>query len=158
MPQNISTVAQSSNIYYHKYRPLFFLMGLVLLMMAGWSFGHSSSLWPGLVLVLNATWILSLAQLLRIVITPDGIAYHNSGFYTIATPWDNVERITDLPFAGIGPVRCVVLRQSAVTGWTRLAWMLTPEQRRRTIPLSSGWAHLDELEQQVRHYAPHVAE
>ena len=152
MTSNITSATNSQTVYRLKYRPLLLLLVILLLALSIHALVRGSPLVLILICLFNAGWMFACAQILRIVISPSGIAYHNSGLYTIETSWANVTGILTLEFPLVGPIQYVVLQEAAVTGWTGLAWMLPASERGRTIPLSNGWANLSELEQSIQDY------
>lgn len=163
--QTDTEMGSSKKVFYHSQRMFSLAAGVIFLVVALVNLGLFLFQPPGATAL---TWIVMLCALvaaaanlslglgLRIVTSPDGIAYHNSGMYTIDTPWSNIESITDMRFRGMGSQRCLMLREPAVKGWTGLAWALPAEMRGRVIPLTANWSHLDELLQEIRHYAPQV--
>ena len=152
MPPTIRPATNAQTVYRLKYRPLLLLLILLVLALGIYALLHGSPLVLTLLCVFNAGWMFAYAQILRIVISPSGIAYHNSGLYTIETPWANVTGILSLEVPLVGPIQYVVLREAAVTGWTGLAWMLPASERGRTIPLSNGWTNRSELEESIHYY------
>lgn len=147
-------LTQSTTVYYHRYRPLYFGCGLLFLSIAGYSGMRMNNLVLTVFALLYATSMVMLAQVSRIIVSPTSITYHNLG-YTIRSPWVNVDRLISVP-TFLGDIRYLVLQQPAVQGWTGLAWLVRVPDRGRTIPLSNGWSRLDQLEQQIQHYAPHI--
>src|SRR5215213_3913758 len=143
---------KSRTVYYLKYRPLLLSLALLMLAIGIRTLFRGAPLLFTLLFLFNAGWMFACAQILRIVISPSGIAYHNSGLYTIETSWTNVVGINTLKFPLAGSIPCLVLHEPTVTGWTELVWMLAVAERRRTIPLSNGWADLPELEQSIQYY------
>jgi hypothetical protein len=163
--QTDRVTGSSKKVFHHLQRVWSLAAGFIFLVVALMNLalflfqpaGTSALTWLIIITALVAAAAnLSLGLGLRIVTSPDGIAYHNSGMYTIDTPWSNVESITALPLRGMGTQRCLMLREPAVRGWTGLAWSLPAELRGRVIPLTANWSHLDELEQEIRRYAPQV--
>ena len=152
MTPTIRPATKSRTVYHLKYRSFLFVLALFMLIIGIRALFLGTSLLLTLLCLFNAGWMLACAQILRIVISPSGIAYHNSGLYTIETSWPNVVGINMIEFPLAGSVQCVVLQEAAVTGWTGLAWMLPASERGRTIPLSDGWTRLPELEQSIQYY------
>lgn len=165
-PMNADTVPSpaTEKVYYHKNRALFMVLGVMMLALSVFEFvalavsRQPALIFPGVWMLLLSAWMLSMGRVLRIVVSPGGIAYHNSGFYTIQSPWTNVESIASVPFFRWGSIRCVRLRELAVSGWTGLAVGVSPDLRGRVIPLSGGWADRDDLEREIRRHAPQVNE
>lgn len=155
MSRHMSPPAQLTTVYHLKIRWPLLISGLLIV--GGGSYYGIRIGDPFLILalLLYAVYVFVLAQVLRIVVSPDGIAYHNSGFYTIQSSWLNVDRIVTVSTL-MGNVRCLKLRFLSARGWTGVTWLFSAPERGRTIPLSGGWARSEQLEQQIRQYAPHL--
>ena len=63
-----------------------------------------------------------LGRVLRVGTSHKGLAYHNTGFYTVRAGWENVDRVTSIPLRGMGRVECILLHRSTVRGWPGPAW------------------------------------
>ena len=150
-----SPSSPSGTVYHYKYRWLYLLIGLLFIGDAGYYGIRQGALLAPLLSLLGALFMVLLAQVPRIVISPTGITYHTIGFYTIEAPWHNVERIIVVATV-FGTIRCLTLRLPVVRGWTGFAPRVRPAERGRTIPLSDGWARSEQLERQIRQYAPHI--
>jgi len=95
----------------------------------------------------------------RIVTSPSGISYHNSGLYTIHSTWENIESVSLVEMRGLGQRRCIVLKQGVQLGWwSGLAFGLSMQNRGRTIPLLTkrSWSQFDRLINDLKTYAPDV--
>ncbi|HEY0738091.1 MAG TPA: hypothetical protein VGD69_24455 [Herpetosiphonaceae bacterium] len=145
------------NVYYHQYRWLFLL---------GTAFSFAvmlHQLIAGRTIILLILYIyltaytFALAFLTRIETSASGISYHNMGFYSIRTSWDNVAGVRNVPMRFFGETRCLVLHEPAAHGWTNLAIGLSASERGRTIPLPryDSWARIQELENDIRRYTGH---
>ncbi len=100
---------------------------------------------------------IGLAQFLYITTSPDGLKYSNMGLYSISSRWANVDHVGQVQLRWLGNVRCIILREPVAVGpLARLAWTLPKEQLGRTIPLTNNWNNVEELIQDIKHYAPHV--
>jgi hypothetical protein len=152
MTPTTHAATKSRTVYHLKYRPLLLLLAFLMLALGMRTLFSGAPLLFTLLFLFNAGWLFACAHILRIVISPRGIAYHNAGFYSIETSWANVVGIKTLEFPLVGSIPCVVLQESVVTGWTGVAWMLPAAERGRMIPLSNGWAGLSELEQSIQYY------
>ena len=152
-------------VYRHRFRWLFLISGPLLAfgavvgLVSGLAEGDVSRLVVGLLQLPGAVGMFLLARALRVETSPEGLAYHNMGFYTVRAGWEDVERVARVPFRGMGRVECILLRRSTVRGWTGLAWAVPNGERGLTIPLGSGWSSwsdADELKRDVLRYAPHA--
>ena len=109
MSPTIRPATNSQTVYRLKYRPLLLLLVLLVLALGIHALFRGSPLVLTLICVFNAGWMFACAHILRIVISPSGIAYHNSGLYTIETSWANVTGIITLEVPLVGPIQYVVL-------------------------------------------------
>jgi hypothetical protein len=153
-------------VYRHRFGWFFILAGSLCAFSAaasvvpGLAQGDVFRLAMGLLQLPAVIAMLVLARVLRIETSPEGLAYHNSGFYTVRAGWDDVDRVARVPFrGGSGRVECILLRRSSVRGWTGLAWALPKAERGLTIPLGkarSTWSGADELKRDILRHAPHA--
>lgn len=126
----------------------------------GFAYGNASNVFSGLLVLPSAVACFVLGRVSRVETTPEGLAYHNSGFYTVRAGWEDVEEVARVPFRGVGEVECVVLRRSEVRGWTWVAGAVRRDLRPLTIPLGKGrvtWSDADGLRREVFGRAPHAA-
>ncbi len=155
MPATNTQSSARHAVYYHRYRWIQLCAGVVLLVIAVFRLWDASDI-IGVLFLLNAMFLLSVGHVLRIIVSPLGISYHNCGLYTISAPWTSIERVDYVPFRGAGSTPAIILREPAVQGCTAVAWMLPEQDRGRIIPLTVDWGHRDQLIRDIQQYAPHV--
>ncbi|MBV9789924.1 MAG: hypothetical protein JOZ51_17180 [Chloroflexi bacterium] len=137
--------------------------GMLVLLFVPWQLANETPDLFAAMSLLIGSYFLWYSLTTRLVISSAGIAYNNMGLYRVVTSWSNVERIVELPHSSGGTIRALILREPAATGWPGLDAALLPEHCGRVIPLSGStsaqrrlWGRIDELEQEIQRYAPHV--
>lgn len=157
---------REKRIYRHRFHWLFVLSGLLCAVAAavsvvpGLAEGDVLRVVVGLLQLPTVIVMFLLSRALRVETSPEGLAYHNMGFYTVRAGWEDVDRVAWVPFRGMGRVECILLRRSRVRGWTGLVWAIPRAERGLTIPLGknwSNWSDTDELRSDVLRHAPHAA-
>jgi hypothetical protein len=111
-----------------------------------------------MVFLFSSAFMYSLTTV-RIVVSPNGISYHNMGLYAIHSTWKNIDRIGSVNFRGFGPQRCVILKEGQKLGWwSELAWALSKDERERSIPLPErqNWDKYNELKNDIKTYIPQI--
>lgn len=154
MPKVIIHSSEDKKIYHTKYSKVYILIGFILLCMGAYYLFGKASIEAALPFFFLGGVLLYLMQALRIVTSPQGISYYNLGLYALHAPWPNIDYIGQVPLRLIGNQRCIVLREAVITGWgVRLAWMLPENLQQTTIPLID-LEKIQELEKDIRQYAP----
>jgi len=93
---------------------------------------------------------------IRLVISPEGIEYHQVG-YSICSTWNNVAQIGNMP-AGRLTVEGLILHEPALYVGIWLSKVNYIQTRGRLIPLSlfkHNWLD-NEIGQDIKQYAPHL--
>ena len=154
---------REKRVYRHSFRWLSILLGSLCALAAAYSVafglanGNPTNVVFGLTQLPMVVLAFLLGWVLRVETSPEGLAYHNMGFYTVRAGWEDVDRITGVPFRGMGRVECILLRRSTVRGWTGPAWAVPKADRGLTIPLGkswSSWSSVDDLRREVLRNAP----
>ena len=152
-------------VYRMKFYWFYILFGVFVFFYASATFGQgliegdALLLLSGLLMLPGGVLFPLIGWVLRIETTPEGLTYHNMGFYTLHAGWSDVDRVGRVPTRMMGRVECVLLRQSSVRGWTLGAWMVPRSIRETTIPLGKSrwnWSNADELRRDIQRYAPHA--
>lgn len=145
-------------IYYFKYRVLVLFFACVLSVWAIWNLADKQSYIEfAFVLLLNILLITTYQT--RIITSPNGISYYNSGLYSIHSTWQEVEKISIIKFRVIGNYRCLIVKNGKRLGWwTGLACAISREERGCTIPIpdNGNWSKLNELIADIERYIPDV--
>jgi hypothetical protein len=112
------------------------------------------------VFLLMAWVVYRTAENTYIVVTSEGLEYHNGG-HSLYTTWDNVERIGVMPWGatqyGHNMAEGLILRRPATRRGTILLGGQTFRHSYRFIPLTqlAGWWWRDtELGQDIKRYLP----
>ncbi|WP_047864793.1 hypothetical protein [Rubrobacter aplysinae] len=153
------------HVYRMRFYWLYILFGVFLFFYASAIFGQGLTegdallLLSGLLMLPAGALFPLIGWVLRVETTPEGLTYHNMGFYTVRAGWDDVDRVGRTPFRLMGRVECILLSRSSVQGWTGGAWMVPRSERKLTIPLGKSrwtWSNADELKRDILRYAPHA--
>lgn len=167
----IQTPAQEKT-YPSRFRLIFTLLGLLFIVpfltginSARLVTNHSASVrmqvdllvaFTALLMLAGFFWIF-IAWQVRIVTSSNGIVYH-AGYYTLRADWNGVEGIREISLNSwsASSIRCLILRDPAITGWMGVrTWGGLPmELRKKAIPLTSAWVNLDDLVHEIHQRAP----
>lgn len=147
------------HVHYFKSRTVILIVCIAEFIFALPLLYSRSTMYLGFVLLFNSALMYTFS-ILRIVVSPSGISYHNMGLYSLHSTWDNIDRVGLVDFRAFGSQRCIILKEGKQLGWwTSLAWAVPKEKRGSLIPIPDGknWDKYGELFKEIKKYKPEIS-